>query len=156
VASGRQARVWDCRDATFATPELEHPQPVTTLAFHPRGELLATGSKDHTCRVFAVSTKTGTPLMSFRHVVPGRVKGLTPIPPVFVDEGRGLLTVSDEEGLLTDQRGLSRHDLGTKKDVPVPMFDSFVHAIALSANGKYMLAGEHIYDVESMQPVGLR
>jgi hypothetical protein len=40
LAAGKRVRVWDCRQAAFATHELEHPAPVTTLAFDPRGELL--------------------------------------------------------------------------------------------------------------------
>ncbi len=36
IASANTARVWDCQAGTYATPELEHPLPVTTLAFHPQ------------------------------------------------------------------------------------------------------------------------
>src|SRR5262249_13047770 len=61
LAAANRVRVWDCRQVAFATPELEHPTPVTALAFHPRGELLATGCMDHSCRVFAVPAEKDTP-----------------------------------------------------------------------------------------------
>src|SRR5262249_26338720 len=64
LAAANWARVWDCRQATFATPVLEHPKPVFTLAFHPQGELLATGCEDQTCRVFAVPAERNTPLFT--------------------------------------------------------------------------------------------
>src|SRR5262249_39842286 len=64
MAVANRARVWDCRQADFATPELEHAAPVTTLAFHPQGELLAMGCQDHSCSVFAVPAEKSTPLFS--------------------------------------------------------------------------------------------
>jgi WD40 repeat protein/serine/threonine protein kinase len=106
VAAANQARVWDCRQAAFVTPELDHPMPVTTLAFHPQGELLATGCKDRTCRVFAVPAEKNTPLFtpvphwSYR----GRMQGRTPVPLLFVDEGRGLLTVDRDQVSWRDPR----------------------------------------------------
>ena len=102
LAAANRVRVWDCQQAAFATPELEHPAPVETLVFHPRGELLATGCKDSTCRVFAVPAEKNTPLFTpVSHGTPGlRSVGLSPIPPLFLDEGRGLLTVIRAGGIL--------------------------------------------------------
>src|SRR5438067_1696318 len=64
LAAANRVRVWDCRQAAFATPELEHPAPVAALAFHPQGQLLATGCQDETCRVFAVPAEQNTPLFT--------------------------------------------------------------------------------------------
>src|SRR5262249_42447551 len=46
VAAANRVRVWDCRQAVFATPALEHRAPIATLAFHPQGQLLATACND--------------------------------------------------------------------------------------------------------------
>jgi WD40 repeat protein len=106
VAAANQARIWDCRQAAFVTPELDHPAPVTTLSFHPQGELLATGCMHETCRVFAVPAEKNTPLFtpvphwSYR----GRMHGRTPFPPLFVNEGRGLLTVDRDHLSWRDPR----------------------------------------------------
>ncbi|MCI0460848.1 MAG: serine/threonine-protein kinase, partial [Gemmataceae bacterium] len=161
LAAANRARVWDCRQAAFATPELEHPAPVTTLAFHPQGELLATACQDHSCRVFAVPSEKGTSLFApvGHFQIPFRVVGQKPVPPLFLDEGRGLLTMSRDEVSWRDPRTgrvlrvLPFGQLGTGKNV---------EAITLSADGKYVvLAGGYspggraqIYDVASAQPVG--
>jgi WD40 repeat protein len=161
VAAANRARVWDCQRGAFATPELKHPAPVTTLAFHPQGELLATGCADYTCRVFAVPGEDDTPL--FRPVphdqVWDRTFGQSPLPPLFLDEGRGLLTVSRGE--------VSWRDPRTGQDARVLPFDEpglekAVYTITLSTDGKHVsLAGGsssgrpyvRIYGVESAQSV---
>jgi WD40 repeat protein/serine/threonine protein kinase/tetratricopeptide (TPR) repeat protein len=94
VAAGRVARVWDCKQGSFVTPLLPHPALLTTLAFHPDGRLLATGCQDHRCRVFPVPAEGDRPLFD---PVPHLQDVLTtmgekPVPPAFVDQGRGLLT----------------------------------------------------------------
>jgi WD40 repeat protein/serine/threonine protein kinase len=163
VAAGNRVRVWDCRQAAFATPELEHSAPIDTLAFHPQGELLATGCRNGSCRVFPVPAEKNTPLFSpvphnqrINWNVCRRV-GETPIPPLFLDEGRGLLTVHRHE--------LSRRDSRTGRVSRVLSFgepgNSNVRAIALSRDGKHVaVAGMipnksvvRIYDVASEQAV---
>jgi WD40 repeat protein len=95
ITAGRLVRVWDCAQGAFATPELVHAAPVTTLTFHPAGQQLATACADHSCRVFAVPADNGRPVLPVvGHFQQGfRVVGQKPIPLAFVDEGRGLLTV---------------------------------------------------------------
>jgi WD40 repeat protein/serine/threonine protein kinase len=161
LAADNRARVWDCWQAAFATPELEHPAPVSTLAFHPRGELLATGCKDNSCRVFAVPAEKSVPVFApVSHVWGGaRRLGVTPLPPLFLDEGRGLLTLSGREASWRDARtGRVLRKL--------PCGESsmrLINTTTLSTDGKYaVLPGlgpdrQHarIYDVGSAQPVGL-
>jgi WD40 repeat protein/serine/threonine protein kinase len=160
LAAANRVRVWDCRQAAFATPDLEHPAPVTTLAFHPHGELLATGCKDHSCRVFAVPAETSTPLFTpvpHNHLE-RRTLGHTPIPPLFLDDGRGLLTVYLGEASWRDPRtGRVLRVLPFGEPGRVKLVD----AVALSGDGKHVvLAGRvadrphvRIYDVASAQPV---
>src|SRR5262249_25653277 len=130
------------------------------LAFHPRGELLASACKDDSCRVFAVPGETGTPLFApMPHVqIEFRRLGQMPVPPVFLDEGRGLLTLS--------QGGVSWRDPRTGRVLRVLPFGkpgtaNNVDAITLSGDGKHLVvAGRfsgrphvRIYDVASAQPV---
>jgi WD40 repeat protein/serine/threonine protein kinase len=163
LAAANRARVWDCRQAAFATPELVHPAPVATLAFHPQGELLATGCQDRSCRVLAVPAEKNTPLFTpVPHVWwEWRNTGHTPIPPLFLDDGRGLLTLGQSEA--------SWRDPWTGRVVRVLPFgeagvEKYMSAIALSGNGKHMvLAGRsgrfsatphgRIYDVASTESV---
>src|SRR5262249_49755515 len=68
IACEKTARVWNCRAEAFATPKLEHPRLVTSLAFSPRGQRLATGCQDGMARVFPIPTTTGEPLfLPVRH-----------------------------------------------------------------------------------------
>jgi WD40 repeat protein/serine/threonine protein kinase len=155
LAAANRVRVWDCRQAAFATPELEHPEPITMLTFHPQGELLATGCQDRSCRVFAVPAEKNTPLFTPvpHHHAWSRKLGSTPIPSLFLDEGRGLLTVYLGEASWRDSqtgqvlRVLPFGEPGSQR----------LTAIALSADGKHVvLAGTphaRIYDVASAQPV---
>jgi WD40 repeat protein len=161
VTAANRARVWDCRHAAFATPELEHPATVATLAFHPQGELLATGCKDQSCRIFAVSGEKSTPLFT---AVPHvwwelRNTGNTPIPPLFLDEGRRLLTLGQSEASW-------RHPRTGQVVRVLPFAEAGVEkhmiSIALSGDGKHMILADRpfvgtqhtrIYDLASAQPV---
>jgi WD40 repeat protein len=163
VTSANRVRVWDCRQAAFATPELEHPAPVTTLAFHPRGELLATGCQDASCRVFAVPGEQNTPLFP---PVPHRrqvwnTDSLIGIPPLFLDEGRGLVTLTEGEASCRDSR-TGRVLRRFSEPGGEGYYSNFTTA-ALSGDGKHVvLAGGwsgmrtaqvRIYDAASAQPV---
>jgi WD40 repeat protein/serine/threonine protein kinase len=144
VAAAHRVRVWDCRQAGFATPELEHPKPVNTLAFHPRGELLATGCEDQCCRVFAVPAEKHSPLFPpVPHNASGgsrttgssegsRTTGLTPVAPVFFDEGRRLLTYRDEASGRDPRTGRVLGVLPFGKPGMSP-------TIALSGDGKHLV-----------------
>jgi WD40 repeat protein/serine/threonine protein kinase len=102
IVCGHGVRVWDCQRARFATAELKHPQPVTTLAFHPRSHRLATGCRDNQARVFAIPDEVGEALFApVAHVQSYEfVHFAQPVPPTFVDQGRGLLTVNPGEAEL--------------------------------------------------------
>src|SRR5262249_34884898 len=168
LAAADRVRVWDCRQAAFATPDLEHPAPIATLAFHPQGELLATGCKDQSCRVFAVPAATHAPLFSpVPHCSGGfRTVSYTHLPPLFLDEGRGLLTLSLGRASWRDPR--TGRELRPLLPFGEPEEGKIVDAISLSADGKHLvLAGRHmieagmfsdrphvhIYDVASLQAV---
>jgi WD40 repeat protein/serine/threonine protein kinase len=160
VAAANRVRVWDCRQAAFATPELEHPEPVATLAFDSQSELLATGCRDGNCRVFTVPVETNTPLFTPVPHHPSlweRRFGTTPLPPLFLDEGRGLLTAYLGEASWRDPRTgkvLRTRPFGEPTD------KSGMNAVALSGDGKHLAVGGsfgdrhlRIYDVATGLPV---
>ena len=104
VAGGGSARIWDVEGRRFATPDLIHPQLVTSLAFDPKGRFLATGCLDQRARVFAASSADlDEPIWpSIPHVQAVSASGEHPIfddPPLFADHGRVLITVGDRETL---------------------------------------------------------
>jgi serine/threonine protein kinase/WD40 repeat protein/tetratricopeptide (TPR) repeat protein len=113
AAQGKSVRVWDTRQGAFATPALPHTGRITTLAFHPEGRLLATACEDHSCRVFAVPGNADAPLFEpVRHFQEGlRSIGQKPMPPLFVDEGRELLTFS--AGIVSRRDPLTGRSLGS-------------------------------------------
>jgi WD40 repeat protein/predicted Ser/Thr protein kinase len=157
VAVANRARVWDCQQETFATPELEHPAPIATLAFHPRGELLATTCADQSCRIFAVPTEQSAPLFP---PVPHRMLefqalGYTPVPPLFLDDGRRLLTLDrncwrdPRTGRVLDVRPFSGPDLGELITVLAPGGGKHL-VVAGGVSGNQHV---RIYDAASAQPV---
>ncbi len=102
IAAGSTARVWDCRGRVFATPELRHPSAIDALAFNPKGDRLATACQDGQCRLYDMARNSAEP--SFAPVPhlskrPSIVPGSKVTPPLFVSDGRELLT-RDEKALL--------------------------------------------------------
>src|SRR5262249_17986765 len=105
VAGARSVRVWDCRERAFVTPELTHPAPIESLVFSARGHRLATGCQDGQARIFAVAPDTTKPLFApVRHERWHRefAGKAAPIPPLFIEEDRKLLTVSGGQLLWSD------------------------------------------------------
>jgi WD40 repeat protein len=178
LAAAHRVRVWDCRQAAFATPELEHPAPVTKLAFDPKGELLATGCEDNFCRVYTVPATASAPLFTpVTHQWGFMRQGLNlqcnvSLPLLFLDEGRGLLTVQDDVSLRDPRTGRILRVLPTepKHSGAVARSGDGKHlvqtgyrfnAVARSADGKHLAVSGyvsdrpdiHIYDVASAQPV---
>src|SRR5262249_42895396 len=104
VAGEANPRLWDCQKQAVATGAPEHPAPVDSITFTPRGDRLATGCRDGGVRVFAVAADTTKPLFSpipHDEWQPNR-HGSRPISPLFVDEGRQLLTVSERQLIWSD------------------------------------------------------
>jgi eukaryotic-like serine/threonine-protein kinase len=103
IAGGSSARVWDIQSRAYATPVLTHPDAVTALAFDPEGRSLATGCMDNHARVFAVPGETASP--RWPPVYHLRSTDGTPwfpvfvSPPIFVDQGRALVTYGGKRRL---------------------------------------------------------
>jgi eukaryotic-like serine/threonine-protein kinase len=103
VAGGNSARVWEVRSRKFATPELVHPAAVTTLAFHPKGRFLATGCRDQRARLFPIPGDSPSPVWPpVPHLQAAGGSTSYPVffsPPLFVDDGRGLITFGGKKEL---------------------------------------------------------
>ncbi len=136
IACANTARVWDCQTQAFVTPELEHPGPVLTLAFHPRGQRLATGCTEHQARVFAFPSVTGEPLFApvqhDQYFVD--MFGAMPISPIFLDEGRGLLTAT-RSGFVWR----NTENGAVVRSIASPTSDFF--SVAVSLDGRYFAIG---------------
>ncbi len=90
-AAGQNLWKWDSADGSLLQQAPQHPDYVTSLVLNSTGELLCTACKDGKARVFGMDTleKSGQPKFD-------PVKHTTNVPsaPVFVDHGRGLITVA--------------------------------------------------------------
>ncbi|MCI0464387.1 MAG: serine/threonine-protein kinase, partial [Gemmataceae bacterium] len=142
ITSDKAVRVWDCRAAAFATAELEHPEQVTTLAFHPRGHRLATGCKDHKARVFAVPGDHPSPLfppVPHHQCFNNPTHGVHPLRPIFLDGGRGLLTLSQEENLLTWRDAETGAPTGRLVRLPAEGPPRTIRTVATDADDRYFV-----------------
>ena len=156
IAGGNSARVWDVQARAFATPALAHPAAVTTLAFHPNGRFLATGSQDNQARLFAVPDSFGIPLWPSVPHRQGVGNVWYPVfcsPPLFVDGGRGLITYGRKGGL--SQRAVESGAEVQALDTPEPS------AIERSPDGRYLAVSGfqsnsivRLYDASTGRPVG--
>ncbi len=122
--------------AQFATLELIHPAPVTTLAFHPDGLFLATGCADQRARLFAVAAGEGTPLWApVPHLQATDGAVWFPVffaAPLFVDGGRELITYGGPSGLV-----LRKIDTGAEvRTMDVPASPKGIASIALGPDGR--------------------
>ncbi len=154
AAASNVVRVWDCQSHAFATPVLVHPQEVSALAFSTKGDRLATGCEDDTARVYAIAGQSAgaDPLFP---PVPHRLRGSywnMPIAPTFIDQGHGLLTV-------TDSNTVAWRDAGTGEQIrPVPAEASPVNFIAVSPDRRHFALGgwakTSLWDVAAGRRVG--
>jgi WD40 repeat protein len=161
IAGGSSARVWDVRASAFATPRLRHPAAVTSLAFHPAGRYLATGCRDQRARLFAVPGDSSRPLWP---PVPHKEEASRGVwlvefcsPPMFGDNGRGLITYDGKRGLTwravetgTEVRTLDTHELS-----------GWIAAAEVSPDGRYLAVfGQgapgtiRVFDMATGRPVG--
>ena len=163
IVVGNLARVWDVASRTFATPELAHPAAVTTLAFHPDGRYLATGSRDQQARLFAVPGDAGIPLWPpVPHSQEVRTVSLPVFtsPPFFVDGGRGLITFSGKGGLSwravetgAEVRTLDSPDVSGRIDTTELSSDGRYLAVSCVSNGQNPDT-VRLFEVATGRPIG--
>ena len=152
IAGGDVARVWDVRARAFATPELVHDDAVTSLAFHPEGRSLATGSRDGLARLFAISGDVGAdPLWP---PVPHRSEEASAFfptfssAPVFVDGGRELIT-HDDLSRLTWRTAETGAEVRTRD---FPEMQRGIAAVEPGPDGRYLaVVGTQIRKVELIE-----
>jgi WD40 repeat protein/tetratricopeptide (TPR) repeat protein len=158
LASDR-VRVWSTQTKEFVTPALLHPRPVIALAFNERGDRLATACLDGQARVFAVPGVSAIALFApVPHEAEFPLAAVTPavlrtrVAPVFLADGRGLLT-RDANG------AVSWRDARTGKHIrPVPFTEGPVQTIAVAPDGKHFVVGGYggarLWDALAARPVG--
>src|SRR5207248_10423088 len=99
--------------------------PVFSVNFSPDGKLLASGSNDHTARIWVVAT--GTP----RHILKGHA-----------DAVFGVLFTPDSKALVSSARGdrsIFLWETATGKEVRRwQSYHYLVHSSALTAGGKLL------------------
>jgi WD40 repeat protein len=96
AVAGTVVRVWDVRARRFLKAQWQHPQDVYALVFNRRGSRLVTACADQTARVFAVPGDPGRPAPLF---APLPHQSRRQAPPAFVDDERGLVTISGDRQL---------------------------------------------------------
>ncbi len=154
AVAGRSARVWDCSTRRFLSPDLPHPQPVVHLAFNGRGDRLATASRDGLARVFALPGD-GEPLFPpVSNAVPRELANqVPPLKPAFIDQDRGLLTLSSGTAL-------AWRDAATGREIRqvVPFNRPFIHAVVPSPDGRYFAVcgfpGAQLWEVATARRAG--
>ncbi|QDV32337.1 WD40 repeat domain-containing serine/threonine protein kinase [Tautonia plasticadhaerens] len=161
IAGGNVARVWDVRAGAFASPALEHPEAVTTLAIHPEGRSLATGCLDQQARLFALPKEDGEPTWPpVRHLQAGS-RGpwdrLFFAPPMFVDGGRGLITWGGEGDLTWRSTATGE----VTRTLESPELSGRIAGVEASPDGRYVAAFGHmlpanvrVFELSSGEPVG--
>jgi WD40 repeat protein len=89
-------RLWDTRTHTFLPASWQHPALVEALAFNGQGNRLVTACRDHKARVYAVPAAAGRlgPLFA-----PVRHEPYIPSAPAFIDNDRGLVTITGNRQL---------------------------------------------------------
>jgi WD40 repeat protein/serine/threonine protein kinase len=157
--AGATTRVWDLERRAFVTPPLEHSNVVVGLVLNAKADRLATLSWDHRFRLFEVAGGNGraAPLLGpEKHLHGYSDLGGEPVPPVFVQDGRCLLT-SPSTGVVV-WRDLEQ---GGKplRSIVFPSGDggSFIRALALSPDGRHFAVGGYAsaraYRIDDGEPV---
>lgn len=153
ASAGRTVRIWDRKLQSFAAPPLEHGGKIEHLVFNRRGDRLATSGGGQV-RCFAVPSEASTrPLFDPASHVPSPKWGLRDMPPLFVDNDRGLVTHPGGGTLscLDPSTGKKRWEATFP---PAHRLESW----AVSHDGKHLAAGgfmmTRLYDAANGKPVG--
>ena len=153
--ASKEVRIWDCRTREFHPRVLTHPEPVLALAFSPRGDRLASGCLDGKARVFGVSghSKDNRPLFDpLPHQIVDAFDGRNVLTPAWIDEGRGLITVSSADAA-------TWWDAETGKPIrAVPFPGGTIKSLVAGHGGRSFALGgwcmAQVWGVSSGGPVG--
>jgi len=148
---GTTCQIWDALSGRPVSPQLPHINWVSTVAFLPDGETLATGDYHGLVHFWDATTGAlrGTPLIQSSIVVSLAIS----------PDGR-LLAAGTAEGLKDHAINLQLWDLPTGERRGGPFrFENWVTSIVFNSKGTKLIAGSRdktamLIDVASGQPVG--
>jgi hypothetical protein len=145
-ASAEEALRAALRDP-HGSPLPGHSGPVNTVAFSPDGQWLASGSDDHTARLFKVNPDgvLGDPT-----ILTGHEDAITSL--AFSPDNRWLATGSDDDTAL--QWGIGRCKPSVAVCAAIP---GSIYKLALSPDGRWLATGSQdetvrLWDLQSADP----
>jgi WD40 repeat protein len=128
------ARLWDTQARAFLPASWPHPQAVDAVAFNSKGNRLVTACRDQQARVYAVDAAADRPEPLFASV---RHEAYSPSAPAFIDNDRGLVTV-------TGERQLTWWDAESGKPVPAGVLSTTpqqLNRVVASSRGNWFATG---------------
>jgi eukaryotic-like serine/threonine-protein kinase len=151
AVGGNKVRLWDCCQAEFTMPVLNHPQQVRHLVFNARGDKLVTACADGLTRIFAVAPGAGSaePVLPPLGNLGSRIAPNIPLKPLFVDHDRGLIVRGLEGAVWLDaQSGKELRQIAKGE----------IQEVAASADGRFLVVcfnfQAQIWSVEPPRPLG--
>ncbi|MBS0265129.1 MAG: PD40 domain-containing protein, partial [Planctomycetes bacterium] len=167
TAFGHDARHWDSTSQQPIGQPLRHNSDVTSVAFHPNGETVLTGSSDNTARLWDVPANQPAEVVLV-HDKPVMAAAFSP-------DGKIVGTASQATGTYSDPQAIAEvrfWDVTSGKTVgdPLPLQpqSAWPRKAAFSPDGKlFALLSEswdyqgsrsrsviHLWDVATRQPIG--
>ncbi len=140
AAGGTLVRVWDLQAQRFLTPDpgLAHGKPAWSAGFSPDGRLLVTAARDAFARCYDLASTEAEPRWHVRHWPGYFAPRPWPLPPLFLDGGRLVLTIPTPDVLawLDPATGQLQHQGKT--------LDGIVD-LAVTGDGQHLWTGGPAY-----------
>lgn len=146
-------QVWNAKNLQVVQTLRGHTKALLSVAFHPAGDKLLTGSADKTARLWDLSTGAAIHVLG-NPLPPGEEEsGVAAV--AFAQDGKSFLTAGFQKG------SILRWDTETGKPIPPTIRrGGTVNALALSQNGEFFITAEstktaQLFDTSLDTPRGL-
>lgn len=142
--SSHAVELWNLQNDTVTTLGF-HSDVVNGVAFSPNGQLLASGSDDYTCKLWAVSLKRQ--IATFEHI---NNRNRSQIKAVDFS--------ADNKLLATAGINVKLWDVNTRSEISTLEHGRWVLAVAFSSDGRFLATGDengqvNIWDVHTQKIV---